>query len=165
VRLPSVELVLLRHADAERHAATDFERNLTAKGREHAQVVAERLDAAGLKPDRLLSSKAPRAWQTAEAVSAKTGVPVQEAPLYDAGLEALKALLATLEVRRVLLVGHNPGLSDLATYLATMPTGWSLGKAAAAHLRLRASWNDLSRGCGRLVGLHDGDVGLHRREM
>lgn len=153
-RPPVQELVLLRHAEAERKADSDLLRALTGKGREEATHVGKLLASGGILPDRVLTSPATRALETARLAASAWGEPAPEVVerIYDASLKDLSAVLARQEgAQRILIVGHNPGLSDLATWLASLPPGWSLGKGSAAHLRVRATWQDLSRGCGRLV--------------
>lgn len=167
-RLGTVELVVLRHADAERKADRDFDRALTKKGKADAAAAGERLVRANLRPALVLSSPAPRALETARLAVAAFGADapaiVQDPAIYDASLETLRKVLARHggTAPRVLLVGHNPGLSDLASWLANLPSGWSLSKGAAAHMRLRASWSDLSKSCGRLIDVHE-DLGPDAR--
>ncbi|MFO1532596.1 MAG: histidine phosphatase family protein [Thermoplasmatota archaeon] len=156
-RLPSVELVLLRHAEAERKAATDMERPLTKKGRDDAAALGRRLASPDLRPDGVFASPAARARQTAELAVAGLGDPSppvrMEAGLYDAAQQDIAKVLGAHAgaARRVLVVAHNPGLSDLAAWLCNLPPGWSLSKCAAAHIRVRSTWQDMSRGCGRLI--------------
>jgi len=119
------QLWLLRHAEAEalRAPLTDFERALTARGRAQALAAAERLLQLGLCPDLLLASPAARARETATIVARRLqclqAIDYQP-PLYQASAAALLAALQRCEagVHAVLLVGHNPGLSDLVQQLA-----------------------------------------------
>jgi phosphohistidine phosphatase len=83
------------------------------------------------RPDAIVSSPALRAITTARLVAERLGYPageiVVEPRLYDAGTDTLVALVEALDDRweRVMLVGHNPALSDLARRLdagiASMP--------------------------------------------
>jgi len=160
-RLSSLELLVLRHAEAERKGVTDFDRALTKKGREDATNAGRRLGELQLTPDAVFSSPAARAIVTARLAVAALGPnapAVQPEPqVYDASREILAKVLGARggAARRLLLVGHNPGLSDLASWLCNLPSGWSLGKSATAQLRLRATWKDLSKGCGRLIDVHE----------
>ncbi len=118
-------LVLLRHAEAEaaHPAQGDFERALTAQGRAQARAAGERLRQLSVFPDLLLSSPAERARLCAQIVARVLGYlqPIDYQPaLYQA---AAPALLATLQrcaapAQTLLLVAHNPGLSELAHRLA-----------------------------------------------
>lgn len=116
-----------------------------------------------IRPALVLCSTARRTRQTLEAIqpALRKSCPVELAPeLYAASqedlLERLRALPET--VRSVLVIGHNPGLQDLALRLASrgvdlrrleekFPTG------ALATLSVRcASWSELADGDGELVG-------------
>ncbi|MEB3265314.1 MAG: phosphohistidine phosphatase SixA [Cyanobacteriota bacterium] len=149
-------LLLLRHGIAEdRDAAATADqeaaRPLTAPGRRRTRAVLDRLVAAGVRADRLLSSPLLRAQQTAELAMASglaTGWDVAE-PLAPAG-EAL-ALVTALwgpgpeepAWSSLLLVGHEPDLGLLATRLVGAPPGAiSLKKAGLAVLVLppRQAW-------------------------
>ena len=158
-RLPSLEILFLRHAEAERKAATDFDRILTKKGREDATRAGKRLAELELKPDLVLSSPAPRALETAKLAAAALGAGdvATDPAIYDASRETLAKTIAKRagSARRLMVVGHNPGLSDLASWLASLPAGWSLSKAATAQMRLRSTWQAMSKGCGRLIDVHE----------
>ena len=123
-------LILMRHGKAERHAATggDFERALADSGRVDASVMGRVLADAGLSPDLMLVSSARRTRETAERVVESFA----RAPGDKARVEHLRDLyhadpediLQALEdhgdaAATVMVVGHNPGLHDLALRLAS----------------------------------------------
>lgn len=117
-------LILLRHGKAEADAASgrDFDRSLTGRGRRDALIVAKALEEAGMRPDLVLVSPAARAAQTWEAMAEVfPKAEVQPAPeLYEIGPDGILAL-ARAEAgpaRTVMVVGHNPGLGQLAAWLA-----------------------------------------------
>lgn len=115
-------LLLLRHAHArpaERHQA-DYDRPLRKRGRKACRALADEL---GPQPgvELALCSGARRARETLEGLG-DTFAPAQVAytdALYLASDDALLETLWGLDDRlaRVLLVGHNPGLQDLARRL------------------------------------------------
>jgi phosphohistidine phosphatase len=114
-------LILLRHGHAE-EGRDDFARRLTDAGRRAARQAGQALAHARFQPQLVLTSPAPRAQETAELVAQGCGydnAPRAEQTLYLgeplAYLTVLRALPGTLA--RVLLVGHNPTLSDLARQL------------------------------------------------
>ncbi len=118
-------LVLLRHAEAEalRPGQSDFERALTAHGRAQARAAAGRLRQLELFPDALLSSPAERARRTAVIVARQLRClqPIDYRPdFYQADAPALLAALqhCGAHPQTLLLVAHNPGLSELAHRLA-----------------------------------------------
>jgi phosphohistidine phosphatase len=117
-------LILLRHGKAEADAASgrDFDRALTERGKSDAQIVAKALDQAGVRPDLVLVSPAARAAQTWEAMAQVfPEAEVQAAPeLYEISPDAILALARAGggKARTVMVVGHNPGLGQLAAWLA-----------------------------------------------
>jgi phosphohistidine phosphatase len=114
-------LILLRHGHAE-EGRDDFARRLTDAGRRAARQAGQALAHVCFQPQLVLTSPAPRAQETAELVAQGCGYgssPRADQTLYlgdpRAYLNVLRALPETLS--RVLLVGHNPTLSDLARQL------------------------------------------------
>lgn len=108
------ELLLLRHGQAVDKAPTqaDSDRELTARGDDQARAAGRALAALGLEPDVVLASPKLRAWRTAVlACDALAAEPVEHRPLV--GLDRDEALLAAGLGERVLLVGHEPDLSQV----------------------------------------------------
>lgn len=124
--LPVVQrrLVLLRHAkSAYPHGVPDHERPLAGKGRRNAHAVGEWFVAEGPRPDLVLCSDAIRARHTWEIVSSllRPTPPLRiERGLYGAGAEEILDLVAGLPdaVRTVVVVGHEPTMSETSTLLA-----------------------------------------------
>jgi len=137
-------LLLLRHGLAEERqpGCSDAERALSERGRQRTRAVLEQLVARGLAADRLLSSPLRRAHQTAEiAVHCGLAPALELAPQLQPGgdLDAgLRVWLAAPEPpRRLLLVGHEPDLSQLAARLiGAPPAALRLRKAGLIQLHL-----------------------------
>ncbi|MGH8195764.1 MAG: SixA phosphatase family protein [Woeseiaceae bacterium] len=118
-------LTILRHAKSswDDEGTPDFERPLSRRGEQNAPVMAARLTDAGIRPSLILSSPAVRAWTTAKIVAKEISYPLEflqrENSLYLAGVERLLNLLAAQDAgfNSVVIVGHNPGLTDFANYL------------------------------------------------
>jgi phosphohistidine phosphatase len=116
-------LLLLRHAKTEspEPGERDSERKLTKRGRADAPVIGAYMARHGLVPDLALVSPAARAVETWTLVAAALGkVPraVKDERIYNAEAEALIGVIREASDARVLLVvGHNPGLHDLAVRL------------------------------------------------
>ena len=131
------ELLLLRHAEAEPAAldGNDFQRPLTAGGRDAALTAAARLAALPWQPQRLLYSPALRTATTATLLAQVLRLDLhalQEVPeLYLATPQALRAALRTWRgnAARVMIVGHNPGLSEWGAQLDARFAGQSLPTA------------------------------------
>jgi phosphohistidine phosphatase len=120
----SRRLVLLRHAKSSWETAglADHDRPLAPRGKRAVEALRHHLAGAHLAPDLVLCSTARRAVETWEGMApACPGAPVELAPeLYGATagdlLRRLRQVPSTIEC--VVMVGHNPGLGDLATGLA-----------------------------------------------
>lgn len=113
-----------RHAKAERpeNYASDFERPLTERGQKDAVRMATLLAHLDPPIDLILSSPAARTAQTVQVLTAQldgTIDPLWNEAIYLAAADTLLALLKALseETRHVVIVGHNPGLEELASGL------------------------------------------------
>ena len=136
-----MHLLLLRHAHAVDHAASDHARPLSEKGHQQARAVASFLLTYPTRPDLVLSSTAVRALETAQPVAGALGVELQSCPWAVPGMDpqsAIGALRGFRNCKAVLLVGHQPDLSDLIAALLGMRSSGHLHvrKALLAHLRL-----------------------------
>jgi phosphohistidine phosphatase len=138
-------LVLLRHGHAE-EGRDDFARRLTDAGRRAARQAGQALVQARFQPELVLTSPAPRAQETAELVARECGfdgAPRADQALYLGEPRAYLALLRALPetLSRVLLVGHNPTLSELARQLGE---GAELRPAQFVDLALELDrWGEL----------------------
>ncbi|MBA2237299.1 MAG: histidine phosphatase family protein [Lysobacter sp.] len=116
------ELILLRHAHAEPAAAgqADMDRPLSAEGLAEAEAAGRWLAEQKLIPDCVLCSPARRARETLEAVLGSIGYVEQriEDGIYEATSGTLIALAdCQIDVPRLMLVGHNPGMEQLVALL------------------------------------------------
>ena len=151
-------IYLLRHAKSSWADPTlaDHERPLAPRGRRDAKRIAAHLIQLGIAPDLVLCSTAVRTRETLELIlPALHEAPVElEAALYAAWAETLLERLRAVpdERRSVMLIGHNPGLEDLALGLAsTGPERDRIAEkfptAALATLTTpAATWKELSPG-------------------
>src|ERR1700754_4584457 len=96
---PQHILVVVRHSKAEQGGASDFERELTDRGRRDAAAAGAWLAAEGVTPDRAVVSAAPRAAQTWQGLASGAGWSVRadlDRGLYTAGpdtaLDVLRGL-------------------------------------------------------------------------
>ena len=132
-----LRLILMRHAEAEpAKGRGDHARPLSRRGRHEADAAA-RAFAHHLRPDLVITSDSARTVATVDHV---TGALDPEPPrrvlpgLYGATPEAILADLRDVppEARTVLVVGHNPGIGQLARDLARSGAPADLA-ALAAH--------------------------------
>jgi phosphohistidine phosphatase len=116
-------LLLLRHAKTERAepGERDRDRKLMARGRADAPVIGAYMARHRLAPDFVLVSPVTRAEETWALVAAALGKPprlARDARIYNASPQTLIEVIGeTRDARALLVVGHNPGLHDLAVQL------------------------------------------------
>jgi phosphohistidine phosphatase len=116
-------LLLLRHAKTERAVAgeRDRDRKLTSRGRADAPLIGAYMVRHGLLPDLVLSSPVARAEETLGQVAAafaKQPRIVRDERIYNASPETLVRLIReTRDAKTLLVIGHNPGLHELALRL------------------------------------------------
>jgi phosphohistidine phosphatase len=157
-------LHLLRHAKSSwKEDVSDRERRLSRRGRDAARQVARHLPGAVGVLDLVLCSSARRTRETLDLVLADFSVrprSLLDDELYTANQEKLIDHLRRLgeENRNVLLIGHNPGLHELAVALAdTRSPGFSSlasGKfptGTRASFRVPEPWSMLGRSQYELV--------------
>ncbi|MCC6718885.1 MAG: histidine phosphatase family protein [Acetobacteraceae bacterium] len=158
------QLLLMRHAKSSWDDPTlsDHARPLNPRGRAAATAMRRMMHDVGLAPDLVLVSSSRRTLQTLEALEPWDDTPLVEPmdTLYLAPPELLfQALHGVAEtVRSVLLLGHNPGLHDLALQLAGPGEGLMrhrLGEGfpsgALAEFNIAGTWAGLAAGGGRLT--------------
>ena len=117
-------LLLLRHAKAERSqpGGKDQERVLTDRGRADAARLGAYLARHALVPDQVLVSTSARTRETWAVIAKAFGraPPARfEERLYEAPPQTMLKVIQEAEpnVKRLLVVGHNPGLQELAATL------------------------------------------------
>jgi len=119
-------LCLFRHAKSTWGAlgTNDIERELHPIGETNAPMMGAYLKDQNSQPDLIITSNAKRAYLTAQLIAEPLGYDkekiVIEDKIYEAGVEELLHIIQTLEAKTktVVIVGHNPGLTLLANYLA-----------------------------------------------
>jgi phosphohistidine phosphatase len=116
-------LLLLRHAKTERAepGERDRDRKLTKRGRADAPLIGAYMAHHDLIPDLALVSPAQRTqetWKLLAATFAKPPKAITDERVYNASAAKLMSLLSEpRNARALLLVGHNPGMHDLAVEL------------------------------------------------
>lgn len=122
-----MKLYLLRHGQAEMYAKsrTDFDRKLTSTGRKQALWVRNKLKFFNQNPARVYASSAQRTMETAAIVTENLNdfKVTYEKILYNASVEDLLQFLTlklknvNMKGKEVMIVAHNNGLSEFASYL------------------------------------------------
>lgn len=150
-------LWLLRHAKSrwDDPGLPDHDRPLAPRGRKAATRIAKWAAANDMRPQLVLCSTALRARATLDRVEKALDEPevLHDGALYHASAaELMTRLRATpADVADLLVVGHNPGLHELARLLAPPgPASFPTGAIAALRLRIE-DWQGVSPGCGELT--------------
>jgi phosphohistidine phosphatase len=143
---------LVRHAKSswDDPALPDQERPLNDRGRRDATEMGERLAKRNVKPDLILSSPAVRALRTAEIIAKKLDYKRKDI-VVDHRLYAVEAgdLLDVIDklsnaLKRVMLFGHNPEMTELAHRLSGEIT--HLPTCAVAELTFDVkSWSRIGK--------------------
>ena len=156
----SRRLILLRHAKSDWPDVPDQDRPLAKRGRRDAPVIGCWLRDHGYQPDTVICSAARRTRQTWELVARELGGSPSvtfEPRAYAANAMTLLYLVRELPAasRTAMLVGHNPGVAELATSLAQPPdhddAPIRFPTAAVAVLDVSGDWAGLSPGQARLL--------------
>lgn len=158
---------LLRHGKSSWNdpALRDFDRPLKRRGRDASKSVGEELCRRGLRFDLVVASPAARVVETLHHFEEGFGEPLQprfQENVYAASAQGLlNVVVATAEsVDRLLLVGHNPGLQDLASTLVSEED--PLAPSVTEHYPTAAfvlielpvsSWTQVGPRTGRIVDL------------
>ena len=116
-------LLLLRHSKTERPepGQRDRDRKLMERGRSDAPLIGTYMARHRLTPDLVLVSPAKRTletWELVEGALNKTPQVAHEERIYNARTRTLADLIReTEDAGSLLMIGHNPGLHDLANEL------------------------------------------------
>ncbi len=158
-------ILLLRHAKSDRNIEVDdWLRPLKKKGVQAAKDMGHWMLKQRLQPDIIISSPAKRAISTAKkvckAMALDTGIIQQDERVYNATVDLLKQVLHECpeDIKRVLLVGHNPALEELLTDLVQESVdipddGKLMPTTALAQLGFTGSWSELNSHSATLVAL------------
>ncbi|MGD2117513.1 MAG: histidine phosphatase family protein [Chromatiales bacterium] len=148
----SRQLLILRHGEAG-SGPVDFERQLTGKGIEDTHQAGQWLAARSLLPELVLCSPAVRTRQTLQsAVAGMALEPASQFPesLYNADTQTLAELIhQQQQIQRLLLIGHNPGLSIIASTL--VGRSLALSPASLLLLEFEGDWSSLGQALVQLA--------------
>lgn len=153
-------LTLIRHAKSSWKDPTlrDFDRPLNKRGYRNAPFMGQLLNERGVNFDRVYSSPARRAIDTAKYICTEIDHDLDEIKkdpsLYHADADDLLDFIGALddELNDVALVGHNPALTELTNLLSAEPidnvptSGIVLFQVDIEH------WRDLSKAKATLLG-------------
>jgi phosphohistidine phosphatase len=146
------KIILIRHAKSawDHPWLDDFDRPLAERGLRDAPKMAASLKTRGIPIDLICSSPAQRAKQTACMTAEVLGYPEAkihwEKSLYHASADHLLRFIQSQSdrIQTFVLVGHNPGLTELINLLGVnldnLPTSGQLAFSLSTD-----HWEELSR--------------------
>lgn len=155
-------LIVVRHAKSSWNSAalSDFERPLNRRGENDAPEMGRRLHRFGASPNAIITSSAARAVATSKLLAAEIGFPagqiIADESLYGAGPDRFLAAIAAAcrsgdAPREIMIVGHNPGITEFVEFL----TGERIGSIPTCGTALidiaAADWSRIAAGSGKLM--------------
>jgi len=152
-------LYLMRHAKSSwKEPLPDRERPLNKRGRRAAKAIGKALARLGICPDLILSSTATRAYDTARRLAKRLDTSPQilsDDRLYEATESQILTTLYLHSIGQdeILLIGHNPTLSELAVRLSGekrfqwLPTGAVVG----LHWPKAQNWKEIVNQKGEIT--------------
>ena len=155
-------LTIVRHAKSswDHPGLSDRERPLNKRGERDAPLMGQRVREHGIRPSLILSSPATRAWATARIIAAAITYPLEflqrEKSLYLASVDAILDVIVAQDpgFNSLMVVGHNPGLTDFANYLSPGLTN-NLPTAGVVSVEIEQDdWDLFAQPTTRLL-LHD----------
>ncbi len=151
------KIFILRHAKSSWNDTTlsDFERPLNERGNRDAPIMGSKLNELGVMPDLILSSAANRAYTTASIIAEKINYPLsridKREDLYLASERKILKIINFIDngYKNIMVVGHNPGLTDLADNLGTLQVA-NLPTCALVALEFAVDkWQEVHWGLGK----------------
>ena len=118
-------LSIVRHAKSSwgDTSLPDRKRPLNKRGKRDAPIMGKRISDHGIRPSLIVTSPATRARTTAKIIAGELTYPNEflqrEDQLYLASLDEILDVIAAQDngFNSLMIVGHNPGLTDLVNFL------------------------------------------------
>jgi phosphohistidine phosphatase len=145
-------LVVVRHAKSDwQHDLIDEDRPLAARGRREAPLIGPWVSTHVGDVDLAICSTAVRTRETLALSGLTAGQVRYDERVYAATHQELMSVVDEVseEVATTVLVGHNPGLSDLVRMLTNEPV--ELKTSAVAVLTWQGGWPDVWARSANLV--------------
>ena len=148
------KLILLRHAKSswKDTSLDDFDRPLNRRGKKDAPIMADKLVMRKIKIDLIISSPAKRTTETAKIFANILGYQSEiifNDKLYGASYNEILEVINLIDdkYQNVLLVCHNPGITDLANYISNYFIE-NISTSGIVGLSTNNSWKNINEnGC------------------
>ena len=151
-------IYLIRHAKSswKNSDQTDFERPLNSRGKKDRITMGKRLKKENCSPQIFLSSAAKRTIETslviAKEIDFEQNNIIFKQELYHASSQEIFRIINEQDnsFETLLLVGHNPGISDLSYYLSNIPHSFPTCGVAKITFETN-NWQEVFGETGTLV--------------
>lgn len=153
-------LYLTRHAQAEpyTYGKEDYSRHLIEEGLEKTHSIGDKLKNCFGNQDeiKIISSTATRAKETSKILSHILGVGERQIEwnknIYEASIHDLMQIINRVDesTHHLMMVGHNPSISNLCDYLCNASTNLNAAETAVIALPNGLDFSMLSKGVGTL---------------
>ena len=148
------KLILLRHAKSswKDTSLDDFDRPLNRRGKKDAPIMADKLSMRKIKIDLIISSPAKRTTETVKIFANILGYHSEiifNGKLYEASYNEILEVINLIDdkYQNVLLVCHNPGITDLANYISNYFIE-NISTSGIVGLSTNNSWKNINEnGC------------------
>lgn len=145
------QLILIRHAKSSwsNPSLDDFDRPLNKRGKRDAPFMAKLFSKKKIHPDLIISSPAKRTKQTALEFAKQLAIESENIlwndKLYLASLTTLLKIVKKFDdnVKIVILVGHNPGLTNLYNFLCKQEID-NIPTCGIISMKTDKNWSDIS---------------------
>ena len=155
-------LTIVRHAKSswKDTGLSDRKRPLNKRGERDAPDMGRRIHEHGIRPSLIITSPAKRAWATAKIIAREINYPREflqrEDRLYLASVDEILDTIVAQDngFNNLMIVGHNPGLTDFANFLVPGLTN-NLPTAGVVSVEIdRDDWSLYSQPRAKLL-VHD----------
>jgi phosphohistidine phosphatase len=154
------ELIIMRHAksDWDNESLSDFERPLNERGNISAPLVAQELLERNFSPDKIFSSSATRAKETAKLVAKVFNIPAKSIEFdmrFYSGFKNdyfLYIQHLSNDINKAMIIGHNPNIENIIAILAkNKEKVTAMSTASAAYFQFDVNnWNEVMPNSGLL---------------
>ncbi|HNX24461.1 MAG TPA: histidine phosphatase family protein [Spirochaetota bacterium] len=150
---------LFRHGDSEEGGLElDYCRKLTEEGKARSAAMAEYIKKTGCRPDLIITSEALRAKTTACIIAKTFGYPETDIVTEDILYETKKVndiipliLNCSTKISSIMIVGHNPLLSDFIKYISSSSSDINMKKSSVVRIDFKTDeWNSITPGSGNI---------------
>jgi phosphohistidine phosphatase len=151
-----MKLHLLRHAKTDQNSSTgkDFDRKLLKKGKDQSAEMGKYFQVQKFNPSKIICSSAARTRETAAVIQKYHTFNAKiefNDEIYLTEKEKLFSLISSIDdVGELFIIGHNNGLSDLASYLVDDFIDLSTCDFVTIQFKMDA-WEEISKGLGTVI--------------